>query len=348
MPIHFPGNPDNPYKVKQIEGFPPEAYDPMLYTDVQFTKGRIRVEPYKHHIINDVRDRKKTLLLRYWGAVGDFMYFLTFIHYVLKLHEGARTILAADTYRRYAGHPLMEMCQQNGLIDELWLHKRKGGGPDCHPSEHWVQAEVDHPDVTMYTNGIYYDQTLMGPGVKEWPLKEMRAATVKERFLIPIMDRETLLSTYSKLPKDYITLHPKTFGKNMKNEVPANLLQALGHLPLPVVVLQFYMENYDHVIAYSPNLRVFEVSDTTTSIWVQAHARFHVGIESSQLLAAAIHGVHVYCTPFSTLGMFERDLGIAKYLHNLPWDSSPQEYFDVFTRALEKHPSVEPEEESDV
>jgi len=337
MQRFFPGNPTgNPVPIHKIKGFPPEAWDPFKYNELAFVKGPVRVLPYQKMVLNPEKRARKAIMLKYWGAVGDFYYFLTFANYVLKKYSTRKIVLAADTYSRYQGHPIVELCQHNGLIDELWLHRRKTGGPNTFPSEFYAQAELDSPNVMLFHVGIYYPQCLVGPGVKEWPLRQMRQACEKERFLIHILSEKELRRMYPQLPEKYVTFHPRTFGKNYKNEVPMTAINAVAHLQIPIVVLQFQGENHAKLFEEIPNVHVFHINDTPTSIWVQYYAQFHVGLESSPLLAAVIHKVHAYYFPFSGISMFKRDLGIEPYCHELDWDATAEDLHKTFKTALKR------------
>ena len=296
---------------------------------------QILVEPYQKYVLRQRPGTVSSVLMKYWGAIGDFFYFLTFANHVLEKHADRRRILAADIYLRYHGNPLLELCQANGLIDELWLHKRAGAGPFTLPPEFYHQAHFPNENHILYRPGIYYD-TLTGPGVVEYPVEHMRACTRERRFLVTIQPESLFRKNFTFLPREYITLQPRTTGKLRRNVVPQRLMRALDDLGIPVVVLKFPNDEVDDVVGSSKIVQVHDVYDPVTALWIQRYAKFHVGVESSQLLGATIHGVHAFYYPYRSISKFIEDLNIASLCHEIPWQAPPDKILRKFKEVLDE------------
>lgn len=300
----------------------------------------VRIEPYRRIVVRPRPDAKSVMYLRYWGAVGDYLYFLTFLRPFLRKKKDFKRVLAADVYPRYSGNPLLELCRATDLIDELWVHPRKGGGPTSYPQEFIQQAEHPQPNVELYKAGIYYE-FLKGPGVLEFPVGELRAEEYRvPRSIIITQDWERVKAHFPSLPEEFITLQPFTFGKQKNNKMSIEFIRALTFLKVPLVVLEFPTDRKqgldDRELGKIPGVLMIPVSGVVDSLNIQSYAMLHVGIESSQLMSAAIMGIHVCYFPYwpGSLGHFEHDLGIGQFCHPLDWKAPSVDSVDVVRSAL--------------
>ncbi len=295
-----------------------------------------RVEPYGKRVLRGTEG--PISFLRYWGAIGDHYYFLTFVAPLLRKLEGRKRIYVADTYPRYGGvDPLMEVCEQNGLLDEVWQHPRRGGGPTLLPQEMSDQISCPKPNVEAYVPGIYYQQFCNGPGYKEYPIEWLREqARMEKRYLIPIWDRERLCRRFPELRKPYVTVQVDTFGKIRNNVIPFWVLPELQNAGIRVVVLKFPHDlNRERQFAIlTPGAVVVTVAGSVDSIQVLANAQLHIGVESSQLLAAAIHYVPSFFFPYGGYTHFERDLALNEIWHPVDWRVNPRQFMETIKERL--------------
>jgi hypothetical protein len=268
-------------------------------------------------------------MFRYWGAIGDFYYFVTFLSPLWKTMQHHRIILAADVYvPRYGGDPLLEICQANGLVDEVWEHSRDHGGPTLMPAE-FVQAATGRvANTDVYTPGIYYsgDKWLHGPGVIPVPVDDLRQqAKMHPKFLIPIDTREKLVECYPDLEGPYMTVQPYSIGKRRRNVLPLKSVWALNEMNVPMVVLRFKVDAARAHVIYEKlgqvrNVRFIDVYGPLDSLFIQAHAQCHLGIESSQILGAGIHDVPCVFYEYGGWVMMARDLAIEELWKPVKFD----------------------------
>jgi hypothetical protein len=288
----------------------------------------IRAEPYRHFIIRSKNSITGIMYHRYWGAIGDFYYFLSFIGPLLKANQDKLQVLAADTYNRYGNDPLMELCQLNGLIDELWTHPRKRGGPTLMPPEFVKQATNPDGNNTVYVPSLYYDKYLTGPGVQPYPVEMLREASLMHpKYLVPIQPWDKVHKWFPQLHNKYVTIHLHTIGKKRNNLVPLNLLQELNKIGVQFVCMKFPTDShlvsrpmFDYVQKLS-NFITISVNGPAESLAIQSHSSCHTGIESSQLMAAGILDIQSYFLPYTDgWKAFIYDLNVGSLWTPVPWD----------------------------
>ena len=294
------------------------------------TFGRVRTEPYEKKVIRARPDATGTVYLRYWGAIGDYMFFLTFVSPFLREKADKRRVLAADVYSNYPGQPTRELCRANGLIDELWTHKRKDAGPTLVPPEYLEQALHPKPGIELMVPAVYYDKYLVGPGVLPYPVEKLRQhMKMEKKYLIPIPDWSLVQETFPQLRRPYVTYHHETLMKKKRNVIPSGVLAELATMGTQIVIMVFRSDarriGFFHEMGKLPNVEIIPVSGPMNSLWIQAHAACHVGVESSQLLGATIHDVPTFFFPFGGYPAFDHDLCLAGCWTVLDWDVSPKQ-----------------------
>jgi len=306
----------------------------------------MRVREYTKTVLNQKPRAARTSMFRYWGAIGDFYYFMTFLSSFWKTMQHHRIILAADVYiPRYGGDPLLEICQANGLVDELWEHSRDHGGPTLMPVEFIEAATGRVHNTDVYTPGIYYDgpQWLNGPGVIPIPVEDLReAAKMKPRFLVPIRERSELVQCYPDLAKPYVTVQPYSIGKRRRNVLPLKAVWALNELGVKMVVLRFPADVAKARVIFEKleevkNLTFIDVYGPLDSLFIQAHAACHIGIESSQILGAGIHDVPCIFYEYGGWVMMARDLALEELWKPVKFDHPVEDVarmvYEEYTRA---------------
>lgn len=279
----------------------------------------IRSEKYKKHVINRKPAAARTSFYKYWGAIGDFYYFVTFMSPLWRLQQHHRVVLAADVYMpRYGSDPLLELCSANGFVDEVWLHSRNRGGPNLVPPEYIDAAagRIDNCDV--YTPGIYYEKYLIGPNMLPIPVEDLRReARMERKYIVPIDSREKLAEYHPKLDGPYVTVQPFSIGKKRRNVMPMETIWTLNAIGVPMVVLRFQADAnrarsvFDQ-LEILENVTFIDVMGPTDSMLVLAHAACHVGVESSQILGAGIHDVTCVFYEYGGWQMMSQDLALEK------------------------------------
>jgi len=289
----------------------------------------VRAEPYRHTTIRVKSGSTGTFYHRYWGAIGDFYYFLAFISPLLQEHKDKTHVLAADVYDRYGDDPLFELCHVNGLIDELWTHPRHRGGPTYMPPEYIKQAASPDPNSRVYVPSLYYDKYLIGPGVAPYPVEHLRECSLmRPKYLLPIQPFEEVRKGYPQLSDRYVTVHLHTIGKKKNNLIPLALIQELSQIGVQMVCLKFPTDShpvsqpmFDQVLRVK-NFTVVNVRGPAESLQIQAHASCHTGIESSQLMAAGILDVQCYFLPYTDgWKAFIHDLNVGSLWQPVAWDA---------------------------
>ena len=288
----------------------------------------LRVEYYAHHVVNHKPQDVPACLFRYWGAIGDFYYWLTFAAPLLRKKSAYKRVLAADGYARYGpNNPLLELLHENGLVDELWLHPRSTGGVQAMPQEMLECLQDPKQGWEIYDPGIYAVQ-FRDKGAIAYPLDWMREeARREEKYLIPAVSRESVCALAPELSAGYMTVQLYSSGKKRNSQIPMEHAQALSSLPIQKVVLEFPNDIRMPEIRNSYKLRDWtfvKVSNAVHALRILAHAACHVGVESSQLLGAGIQDVRCFYWPFNPgLTIFERDLNLTSLWSRMDWDEHP-------------------------
>ena len=291
--------------------------------------GRVRTEVYAKKVLRARPDATGISYHRMWGAIGDYMSFITFVSPFLREKAHLRRVLAADVYPRYRGRPILDMCLANGLIDELWNHKRQGAGPTLVPPEYLEQALRPDPRIELMTPAVHYDKYLVGPGVIPYPVEKLRQhMKMEKKYLIPIPDWSIVHDQFLQLQRPYVTFHPISPMKKKRNMVPEGILPELSKIGVQIVIMTFPSDErqtpFFQGVAALPNVVILPVVGPRHSLWVQAYAACHVGLESSQLLGATIHDVPTFFFPYGGYPAFDADLCLSGCWTVLDWDVPPE------------------------
>lgn len=279
----------------------------------------VRSETYEHHIIKRKPDVARTSYYKYWGAIGDFYYFVTFMTPLWRCQQHHRIVLAADVYMpRYGSDPLLELCTANGLVHEVWTHARNRGGPTLVPPEYIDAAAGKIPNCDVYTPGIYYEKWLRGPNLVKVPVDDLRReARMEPKYVLPICTREELVEKHPFLKGPYVTVQPFTIGKKKRNVLPREVVWTLNAMGIPMVILRFPSDNHRAFVIFDmmeqlDNVTVIDAKGPVDSMQVLAHAACHVGVESSQILGAGIHDVTCVFHEYGGWSIMASDLALER------------------------------------
>lgn len=287
---------------------------------------------YARHVIRNRPGAVKTAFHKYWGGIGDFVYFLAFVGPAIDAEPNYRHVLVADVYNRYHGDPLFDLCVMHDRFDELWTYPRKGGGAKRWPTEAVRMAQENPAAVKVYAPGMYfigglswwpapsqYDVIGLREIAKAKPMGLMRDCGDGEFFA-----KRPYLTDSHKV----ITVQPRTSGKpsmNVMSPEAVKRLSALGHR----VVIIFSppgARKYDvAAVAGLPGVTVEVTPRFTDAVRIMSKSDVHVGVESCLAMVAMVFG-----KPLVTLKVFGLDLGhflsdlSVMEITELPYDVTPE------------------------
>lgn len=272
------------------------------------------VEYHKTVLIQ--KEERPCAYFRYWGGLGDYLYFLTFCSPLLREKKNLRRVLAADVNPYYGGDPLGDLCRESQLIDEVWTRSVSPVGQNTYPREVIEQAENPQSSVELFRASIY-NKILSGPGVLEFPVEELRkSGRDVPRDIISVPKKEEVCSRL-RIPKEYAVLQVNSLLKGTTTRLSEREVRSIASvIPVPIVILRFPkhvgVSGYDeNLLKCIPNVLVVDVTSICDVIMILKYSRMYVGIESFQLLASLIMGRLCAYFPVSDRVMehFNRDLG---------------------------------------
>ena len=265
-----------------------------------------------------------------WGAIGDFYYHLTMMTPLLRAFSNTKRIVVFSTYAgRYKGQPFFDLCEANGGVDELWLNTtREPGEPELPPTM-VEQMERPVPGTCIYMPDVGQRYHHL-KGVTPYPygvIEPMMRAT-RAKFLVHHEPEEDTRFYHEELEGDFVTLQ---LGANC-----GVLVDILVKLDVQVVLLAFPGESFKDWL--KDDFTIIEVNGPVEALAIQRLARLHVGIESSQLLGAAIQGVTTayFPRPGSNVNTFRARLGIGDWCFEIRPDMKADRMRPLIERLMKE------------